>query len=122
MSKPISFKLKNGLEATLFPTKNPRVAQCLNKCVNKTYLCEDIPVWMMEVRVENESVCFFYQLNITGFKAIAKQLRGRLDLLSYNYLIVYNDVSYPFGTDANMTIAIAVTRKVKPCLSALLNP
>jgi hypothetical protein len=127
------FRLQNGLNATLLGPKSPAMKRLLNACTNKdTVDFVSDSLYAVEVEVDGERTYVVYDAKILGLwwkgesdasKYIVRMIQSEMEkTLRDNWVVIYNNVAYPFNSKMCRALVNAIIHKVKPGLAALVTP
>ena len=114
------FKLQNGLNATLYPPKSPRMMQLLRQ-INQKHLDRE-KLFAVEAEVEGERVYVVYWAPFNPPTYLIAELMEKLSPLKRGCYIVYNGTAYPPFHPTAAVLVRALAERVKPCLAPLVMP
>ena len=124
MSKPVKFRLKNGLNATLYPPENAearRLIEIVRAHAHRQHLypCSSA-LTLVNVNVENEQVYLVYWTSQYANHALVKKLKVELNTENRPFWIIYAEEVYTVTEPSYNTLYNAVAQRVKPYLAALI--
>jgi len=117
MPKPTRFKLKNGLNATLYGPKS-RTMKWLLKCL-KDLTTNPLELFAIEVEVDGETLYLVY-FTLNPSKVIVEELKESLNWISRSLCIIYREVAYSRTSPANVAFATAIADKINPRVARVL--
>ena len=117
MTKPTRFKLKNGLNATLYPPRS-RTMKWLLKCL-RDLTTNPLELFAIGVEVDGETLYLIY-FTLNPPKVIVEELKESLDWIPRNLCIIYREVVYSQVSPANIAFATAIVDKINPCAARIL--
>ena len=122
------FKLKlwSGLNATLYRLDNPlvrKIAEACAKVSSERYEIHSSRRCLFHVlvfEVEDEQVAIVYLVGLIKENMLKTAEKRQTDIFDCPHLMVYNGIGH-YHDHAASILEHAITRKIKPSLSALLS-
>jgi hypothetical protein len=122
-NKSREFKLQNGLNALYYPTMSLELQQLIKHCALRTQVLFRNTfnfVFAVKIEVEGEPLHLTYLTLDFPPTTILNDLATKMQYLSNNYAIIYNNVVYFPNDPANKSLINAIVHKIKPSLAVLV--